>query len=375
MTHHYYIGLMSGTSVDGIDAAVVSIGTNSVVGPKFQLLATHVEPFPAAVGDRIRSLMTPGSDSVDDYGALDMELATLFSAAALKALSNTNLSARQIRAIGSHGQTVRHRPDRRPPFSLQIGNPSLIAEHTGITTVSDFRARDIAAGGQGAPLVPGFHHWLFHSTTRDRVIVNIGGIANLTHIPARGSVIGFDTGPGNTLLDRWIRRHRNRPFDQNGNWAASGQVSDELLERLLGDSYFAKPRPKSTGGEYFNLAWLDAALVGLVRPISEQDVQATLAELTACSITQEIKRIDKTNEIFVCGGGSSNPVLMRSLQRHAGDIPVTTTESLGLHPDWVEAAAFAWLAHRRLENLPGNMPSVTGAKHPCVLGGVYAGPV
>lgn len=370
----HYIGLMSGTSVDGIDAVVIALGPETKPDQRFKLLASHAEPIAPQVSNGIRMLMEPGGDGLDTYGALDVELGALFARAALKVAQKAGLKPKEIRAIGSHGQTVRHRPGGPLPFTLQIGNPSLIAETTGITTVANFRARDMAAGGQGAPLVPAFHRWLFHSPTRNRAIVNIGGIANVTHIPTTGSVTGFDTGPGNTLLDQWVHRHLGKHHDENGAWAASGKVSAPLLQRLGADTYFSLPHPKSTGREHFNMAWLDAALANIGSTLTPQDVQATLVELTASTIAKGIGRItERTDEIHVCGGGSHNAALMHSLERHISDVPIQTTEKLGLHPDWVEACAFAWLAHRRLENLPGNVPNVTGARHAVLLGGIYPG--
>jgi anhydro-N-acetylmuramic acid kinase len=370
----HYVGLMSGTSVDGIDAVVIALGPENKPEQRFKLIATHGEPFAPAITERIRALMRPGNDGLDAMGALDMELGAQFAKAALKAAEKAGLKPRDIRAIGSHGQTVRHRPGDRHPFTLQIGNPSLIAETSGITTVADFRARDVAAGGQGAPLVPAFHRWLFHSPTRNRAIVNIGGIANITHIPTSGSVSGFDTGPGNTLLDQWVQCHLGKRHDENGAWAAGGKVNVALLQRLNADPYFALPHPKSTGREYFHLGWLEAALSAISATLAPQDVQATLVELTAGTIAKGLGRIiERTDEIYICGGGSHNGALVHSLERHISDIPIHSTEALGLHPDWVEACAFAWLAHRRLEGLPGNVPNVTGARHAVVLGGVYAG--
>lgn len=364
----HYIGLISGTSVDGIDAAVVEIAHDD----KFTLLATHAEPFPSSVAERTHALMRSGDDGLDTVGTLDMELGALFAQAALNVLKKTDLRPADIRAIGSHGQTLRHRPLGQFPFTRQIGNPSVIAERAGITTVADFRSRDIAAGGQGAPLAPAFHRWLFHSPTCNRAIVNIGGIANITHLPASGAVAGYDTGPGNTLLDRWACRHLGKSYDEGGKWAQSGKVSTALLERFLADNYFAASAPKSTGREYFNMAWLEGALSGLAASVSPQDVQATLVELSALTIADALTRLSpKADEIFVCGGGSHNTALLHNLERHIGDTPVRTTQPLGLDPDWVEACAFAWLAHRTLEGLPGNLPSVTGARHAAVLGGIY----
>lgn len=363
----HYIGLMSGTSVDGVDAALISIPVNG----QLALLATHQHPFPAAVRGAIQALMQPGPDEIEREGELDVQLGRLFAAAAHALLAKSGVSASSIRAIGSHGQTIRHRPHVPHPFSRQIGNPSVIAEDTGITTVADFRARDLAAGGEGAPLVPAFHRWLFHKPGVHRAIVNIGGIANITWLPAseNSAVLGFDTGPGNTLLDQWIARHRNEPYDRDGAWAASGRVQQDLLAQLLADAYFAKAPPKSTGREHFNLAWLEQQLMGKLAP---EDIQATLADLTAASIAQGVKFLpEKIGEIYICGGGHHNRHLLARLRALLPGIPVATTEILGLDPDWVEATAFAWLAHQTLAGHAGNLPSVTGARHPVLLGGIY----
>jgi anhydro-N-acetylmuramic acid kinase len=365
----HYIGLMSGTSVDGIDAALVSIPVNG----QFALLATHQHPFPVAVRAAIQALMQPGPNEIEHEGELDVQLGRLFAEATHALLAKSGISASGIRAIGCHGQTIRHRPHATHPFTRQIGNPSVIAEDTGITTVADFRARDLAAGGEGAPLAPAFHHWLFRKPGVSRAIVNIGGIANITWLPATESnaVLGFDTGPGNTLLDLWIARNRNEPYDRDGAWAASGRVQKDLLARLMDDDYFAKAPPKSTGREHFNLAWLEKQLVGKLAP---EDIQATLAEFTAASIAQALKFLpEEIGEIYICGGGSHNRDLRARLCALIPGIPVATTEALGLNPDWVEAAAFAWLAHQTLAGHAGNLPSVTGARHPALLGGIYLG--
>jgi anhydro-N-acetylmuramic acid kinase len=365
----HYIGLMSGTSVDGIDAALVSIPASGQPA----LVATHQHSLPIALRDAIQALMQPGPNEIEREGELDIQLGHLFAQAVKELLAKSGIGSSRIRAIGSHGQTIRHRPHAPHPFTRQIGNPSVIAEETGITTVADFRARDLAAGGEGAPLVPAFHHWLFRKSGVHRVIVNIGGIANLTWLPATedSTVLGFDTGPGNTLLDQWISLHRNQPYDRDGTWAASGHIQKELLARLLGDEYFAKAPPKSTGREHFNLAWLEQQLVDT--PVLE-DIQATLAELTAASIVGGINHLpDKPAEIYVCGGGSHNRHLLARLRALLIGIPVATTEALGFDPDWVEAAAFAWLAHQTLAGHAGNLPSVTGARHPVLLGGIYLG--
>jgi anhydro-N-acetylmuramic acid kinase len=365
----HYIGLMSGTSVDGIDAALVSIP----VSGQLTLLATHQHPFPIVVRAAIQALMQPGPNEIEREGELDVQLGHLFAEAANTLLAKSDVSASSIRAIGSHGQTIRHRPHATNPFSRQIGNPSVIAEVTGITTVADFRARDLAAGGEGAPLVPAFHRWLFREPGVNRIIVNIGGIANITWLPAaeNSAVLGFDTGPGNTLLDQWVARHRNEQYDRDGAWAASGRVQKDLLARLMSDEYFNKPPPKSTGREHFNLAWLERQLAGKLAP---EEIQATLTELTVASIAQAISFLpDKIGEVFVCGGGSHNRHLLARLGALLPGIPVATTETLGLDPDWVEAVAFAWLAHQTLAGHAGNLPSVTGARHPVLLGGIYLG--
>ena len=363
----HYIGLMSGTSADAIDAVLVALPAN---GP-LKLIASHSHPIPEPTQHAIHSLTLPGPDEIDRLGALHTELGELFSGAALAVLREAKLTAKDVRAIGSHGQTVRHRPVGKFPFSLQIGNPSVIAERTGITTVADFRARDIAAGGQGAPLVPAFHQYLFHARGHHRAIVNIGGIANITYLPADHTqpVLGFDTGPGNTLLDAWARQHLGKTHDETGQWAAGGRPSDALLEKFLADPYFAAPPPKSTGREHFHLDWFTQKIPAGIRP---QDVQATLAELTARSIAEALRRsLPACDEVFVCGGGTHNRDLMERLRTRLKPLSLATTEVLGLAPDWVEATAFAWLAHQTLEARPGNLPSVTGAQRPVILGGIY----
>ncbi len=366
----HYIGLMSGTSVDGIDAALVSLSA----GSRPVLVSTHAHPIDAAIRDEIQALMRDGPHEIERLGELDMALGELFAEAANTVIKKAGLAKKDIRAIGSHGQTLRHRPRAAHPFTLQIGNPSMIAERTGITTVADFRARDMAAGGQGAPLVPAFHHQMFHSSQRNRAIINIGGIANVTYLPSDASqpVNGFDTGPGNTLLDQWIHHHQGCSHDESGKWAASGHASKELLAKLLSDPYFRTAPPKSTGREHFNMEWLQDHLKKLATPPSAADVQATLVQLTAQSITQAVHGfLPETQEVYVCGGGAHNRELMSALAGNLAGITVATTETIGMSPDWVEAAAFAWLAHQTLENLPGNVPSVTGAKRAVVLGGIY----
>jgi len=366
----YYIGLMSGTSVDGIDAVVVEMRTGGTLSVK----ATHHHPIPVPLRDAIESLLQPGPDEIDRMGELDVQLGELFAQAADTVLAKTGVTAGEVRAIGSHGQTVRHRPRSTHPFTLQLGNPAIIAERTGIMTVADFRRRDMAAGGEGAPLVPTLHEWLFRSPKHNRTIINLGGIANVTLLPAGqdGAARGFDTGPGNTLLDRWTEKCRGERRDEAGQWAASGQVSETLLETLMADEYFARKPPKSTGREHFSIAWLNERLRILAEPITDSDVQATLATLTARTVTRAIKQeFPACDEAYVCGGGAHNVDLMNRLGRELAPIRVQTTDVLGLPVDWVEAVAFAWLAHRTLAGQPGNLPTVTGARHAAILGAIF----
>lgn len=359
---------MSGTSVDGIDAALISLPDSGML----TLKATHQHALSPVVRDAIQALMAPGNNEIERAGELDMQLGKLFAEAVQMLLRKSGVLAKDIRAIGSHGQTIRHRPRATHPFTQQLGNPSVIAEQTGITTVADFRARDMAAGGEGAPLVPAFHRWFFHKPGVNRVILNIGGIANITWLPAdaQESVLGFDTGPGNTLLDQWIMQNRGERYDSDGKWAASGQVNEPLLARLLADAYFTKTPPKSTGREYFHQAWLEQYLTG---KLAAQHLQATLAELTSRSIVRALDFLPaKADEIYICGGGSHNRHLLARLQVQAPNIPIATSAALGLDPDWVEAVAFAWLAQRTLSGQPGNLPSVTGANRAVILGGIYS---
>ena len=364
-----YIGLISGTSMDGIDAALVELGEHTCT-----TLATRSHDYPEALRERLlEASRQPESVSVDDLGRLDHAVGTCFRDAAHELMVLSGTDATSIRAIGSHGQTIRHLPRDAEPFTLQIGDPNLIATGTGVTTVADFRRRDVALGGEGAPLAPGFHQWLFGNDAKARVVLNIGGFANVTVLPATGDLVtGFDTGPGNSLLDAWHRRHVGGPFDAGGAWADSGKVNDALLETCLQDPYFVATPPKSTGFEYFNLEWLEQLFGD--KTIRPADVQATLLALTVTSIRNAIDAFaGETDEILVCGGGVHNDALMRELTDAVAPIAVKSTEEFGLHPDWVEAAAFAWLASRTLNGLPGNLPEVTGAERKAVLGCIYAG--
>ncbi len=362
-----YIGLMSGTSVDGIDVALTAFE-----GERPHLVASHYQPYAAGLRDEILALCNASNSGLDQLGHLDVELGRQFANAVMTLLAQTSVTHEQIRAIGSHGQTVRHRPTGSHPFTLQIGDPNLIAEMTGITTVADFRRRDIAVGGEGAPLVPAFHQTVFVAH-RPRVVLNIGGIANITWLPTTSSrpVIGFDTGPGNALMDGWIHRHQGQGHDQGGQWAATGAVVPPLLDTLLADAYFSRPPPKSTGREQFNLSWLDGILTSHPghRP---EDVQATLCEFTAASIASAVRcHCPGTEEVLVCGGGVHNATLMTRLASQLAPGVVASTATAGVDPDWVEAMAFAWLARCALQGLPGNLPAVTGARKKVVLGGIY----
>lgn len=363
----HYIGLMSGTSVDAIDAALVDISGNDL-----EILDYRQYPFEADLQRSLRNISA--SSSIEDIARLDVLMGQLFGQAVLALLEENAEKTDQIRAIGSHGQTVMHLPGATPPRTLQIGDPNEISGLTGITTVADFRRADMAAGGQGAPLAPAFHAWRFRNTANNRTVLNIGGIANITILPAArtGEVTGFDTGPGNTLMDAWIRQCLNRNYDKQGSWAASGKVLEDLIKLMLADDYFSAPHPKSTGKDDFNLAWLASLTEKTGTACREEDIQATLLELTAASIANSILDCaPETDEILTCGGGIHNLVLMRRLQGLLPAIAIKSTADYGVNPDAVEALTFAWLARQRLENIPANLPSVTGAARPAVLGAIY----
>lgn len=362
-----YIGLMSGTSLDGIDAGLVDFSDG-----KIRLVSFHYQPFSAEFRHQIHQISQPDQTVLlNDYGALDARLGQLFAEATLALLKKAEIPASSVRAIGSHGQTVYHAPEPPYGFSLQIGDANRIAEITGITTVADFRRRDIAVGGQGAPLVPAFHQAIFADNTQTRTVLNIGGIANITVLDDN-TVLGFDTGPGNTLMDIWCQQHCNQPFDRNGDWAASGHVKPALLAALLDDDYFRLPPPKSTGKEYFSPAWLQQK-ISLFQELKAEDIQATLCQFSADSIADAIRQYaPQTQQTLVCGGGAHNRLLLNLLRRKL-NLPVISTAELGIDPDHVEAIAFAWLARQTINNLTGNLCSVTGARTPVVLGGIYPG--
>ena len=360
-----YIGVMSGTSLDGMDIALVELGA----GASIKLLACHYTPMPETMRADILGLCSSGPDEIARSAITENHWVELAAQGIKTLLDQQQLMPCDIRAIGSHGQTIRHEPAQG--FTLQIGNPALLAELTNICVVGDFRRRDVAAGGQGAPLVPAFHEALFPDSTGHRAILNVGGFSNLSLINPTDPVSGFDCGPGNVLLDAWIHEQRGELYDRNGEWAASGEVDTTLLQALLQDPFFQTTGPKSTGREVFNLAWLKRHLLNLPN-IPAQNVQATLLELTALTIAQSLQTAQPhTDELLVCGGGAHNAALMARLASLLAHTQVSSTLTKGVDPDWVEAMAFAWLAHCCLENIPANRPSVTGARGLRVLGGIY----
>jgi anhydro-N-acetylmuramic acid kinase len=362
LTVSLVVGLMSGTSLDGVDAVLVDFSKSPPL-----TLASFCLPYSDGIRRQALQLQATGQDEIHAAALLANELAHCYADAVREVLVRAGVDAAQVAAVGCHGQTIRHQP--ATGYSVQLNNPALLAELSGIAVVADFRSRDIAAGGQGAPLVPAFHAGVFGDPARHRVILNIGGIANLTDLNPGKPVRGFDCGPGNLLMDAWIERHQGQRYDNAGAWAAQGRVLPELLQGLLGDAFFAASPPKSCGRDEFNMAWLETRLVGCARP---EDVQATLLELTAASAIQAVRRwCGSPAELFVCGGGARNQTLMARLQQLVPDCRVASTDFLGQPADWVEAVAFAWLAWRTLRGEPGNLPEVTGARGPRILGAIY----
>jgi anhydro-N-acetylmuramic acid kinase len=363
-----FVGLISGTSADGIDAALCRFD------PTLELLAAHTHPWPDALRQRILAV-AQGEQmlDLDQYGRLDVNIGACFADAVRGLLDSSGVNPDAVQAIGSHGQTIRHRIEGEHPFSLQIGDPSVIAERTGIDTVADFRRADVAAGGQGAPLMPAFHAAVLRDPSRVRAVLNLGGIANLSILRPDGTVIGFDTGPANGLMDAWCQLQRGEPFDRYGAFASHGKIDERVLRKLLADPYFLRPAPKSTGREYFHLEWLRGRVqVGAMKP---EDVQATLLALSVRSIVQALRReAPDTYEVVVCGGGVHNPALMQGLTEALDPQPVVSSDLHGVPVDHVEAMGFAWLAMRRLAGLPGNLPAVTGAAGPRLLGSLHAAP-
>ena len=372
-----FLGLISGTSVDTVDVVVATFGPDAATA---RVVHAHDHPIPSRLRRDLLDVAADEQATLARIARLDVEVGHLFADAALSTIRGAGIDPAEVAAVGSHGQTVRHDPDGRWPSTTQIGDPNVIAQRTGITTVADFRRRDIAAGGQGAPLAPVFHHAVMSHPSLRRAVVNLGGIANVSLLdPADGeesSPLGFDCGPANGLLDAWARRHLDAPLDRDGDWAAGGAVHGPLLERMRSDPYFSQPAPKSTGRSYFDEGWIDRQ-TGLVGgPVAPADVQRTLCELTAVTVAESIAAYGpQADEVYLCGGGVHNRTLVERLSARLAPRRVARTDVLGISADYVEAAAFAWLAKCAVEGVPGNRPSVTGASEAVVLGGVYPGRV
>jgi anhydro-N-acetylmuramic acid kinase len=357
-----YIGLMSGTSLDGVDGVLIDIGANGTL----KLRGHRHEAFVGSLRDELLALNAPGNDELHRAAIAAQGVANAYASVVNALLFDSGTVAREVRAIGAHGQTVRHRPEAG--YTTQLLNGALLAELTGIDVVCDLRSRDVAAGGQGAPLAPGFHASVFGDANETRAVLNLGGISNLTLLAPGQPVTGFDCGPANALLDGWCQRHLQQPFDDDGQWAASGQMNAPLLAALLAEPYFALPPPKSTGRDLFHMAWLDARVAN----VAAVDVQATLAALTVELVARDLERhAPQTVALFVCGGGARNAHLMRSFAQRLPRVRIGTTAELGVPVDQVEGAAFAWLAHRCIERQPGNLADVTGARGPRLLGALY----
>lgn len=364
-----YIGLISGTSVDGVDCVLVDFSDNT---PK--IVSTHFQPSPELLRNEVLEVCTGETLSPEQLGTLDIKIGHFFAAAVNELLTLSKTQANDVAAIGSHGQTVWHKPNGDHPFSMQLGDPNSIAYLSAITTVADFRRMDVAAGGQGAPLAPLLHQDVFYSPAADRAVVNIGGISNITCLPATGEKLAFDTGPGNVLMDYWIGKHQQKRYDENGDWAATGQSVPALLQRFLAAPYLKLPHPKSTGRELFNGDWLESQLSNFGE-VCAADVQATLLEFTATTIAADINAAIKPSALYVCGGGAHNAALMAALAKHLPSCKVDSTQVLGIDPDWVEAVAFAWMARMRILGRPINTSPFTGAARPVILGGVYSADV
>jgi len=363
-----YAGLMSGTSMDGIDAVLVRFN-----GSQIKLIASHSHSIPADLKAKL-SLLSLNSESstIDMLGEADAELGDLFADAINKLLSNAGIQANQVTGIGSHGQTIRHRPDLANRFTMQIGDANKISYKTGITTVADFRRKDMAANGEGAPLAPAFHQHVFHSDNENRAVLNIGGISNLSYLPKDKTqdCFGFDCGPGNILMDAWIQRHQQQAFDKNGEWAASTDADQNFVAQLMRDFFIRQQPPKSTGKEHYNLDWLEQQ--NGFKQLTAAQVQASLCQFTCHSIVYAIKNfLPGLNRLIVCGGGAHNTQLMSLLNHRLPEINIESSEIHGIHPDWVEAIAFAWLAKKTLNKESGNLPAVTGANRAIILGAIY----
>lgn len=364
MAGELFIGLMSGTSLDGVDAALVEFNDQQ----QLQVLHTFFLRYPAVLRAEILALQHPTDNELEATALMANTLARLYADAVIGLLNEANVKAKTITAIGCHGQTIRHRPELG--FTLQIGNAALLAELTGITVVSDFRSRDIAAGGQGAPLVPAFHKAVFADSKINRAIINIGGIANITYIAHSGETFGFDSGPGNMLLDAWIKQHLDLDFDANGDWASTGSTITPLLASMLEDDYFSLIPPKSTGRDLFNDKWLNKHLSN--DNYQPNDVAHTLVALTAHSIHIALKEhCGSVDEVYICGGGAKNGFLIQQLKFLLGDTKLSNIDELGIGTDWAEAIAFAWLAKQCLHQKTANLAEVTGARGPRILGAIY----
>lgn len=361
-----YIGVMSGTSLDGVDVAIADISEQQC-----RLIAATTYAYPADLQHALSALIRSPQCHLAEFAQLDIALGRFIADCIAELLTQQSLTPDNITAIGSHGHTVFHQPDPISGFSLQIGNGHHIAAATDITTVADFRQRDMALHGQGAPLVPAFHHAMFAHASPACIVANIGGIANITVLAQQQAVIGYDTGPGNGLMNAWIQRHQQLSYDDKGQWANKGRCHPELLAQMLADPYFAMTSPKSTGAEYFNLNWIDRQLATYPHDITDCDVQATLLQLTAESVTQAIQVHTSNAPVYLCGGGVHNTALVAAIQRLLPTQLISSTSELGIDPDWVEACAFAWLAYRTLNGKSGNLSSVTGASAESVLGAIY----
>ena len=363
-----YVGVMTGTSVDGLDVAVVDVSSDVP-----RIVESTIVSLPRDLRASLIALASPGDDEITRAGTCDAALGEFIGRAVLGCLESWRVPPCQVRAIGCHGQTIRHRPDARPPFTMQIGDPNRVAEATGIDTVADFRRRDVAAGGEGAPLTPLFHDALFRDKRRNRIVVNIGGIANATMLPAGSdSIRGFDTGPGNALLDAWIRRCKGESYDRSGAWASEGVVEPKLLAALCADPFVKRPPPKSTGKERYNLDYIIRASTPFDYPA--EHVQATLLEFTAWSIADAVERWGPgAGDVVICGGGRHNRTLARRLAAALPGYRICRSEDLDVDGDGLEAAAFAWFAHRTLTGQASNAPEVTGSKGARVLGAIYPG--
>ena len=357
-----YVGIMSGTSLDGIDTALLDFS-----GTTPKLLATHYQAYPDVLKESLLKLHQPAVNELHLAQLMANELAQLYASATQTLLQSANISPQQIRAIGCHGQTIRHRPEAG--YTVQLGNGALLAELSGICVVNDFRSRDIAAGGQGAPLVPAFHDKMLRHPEIHRVIVNIGGISNLTNLPIGKASSGFDCGPGNLLMDAWINLHHNQPYDKGGAWAASGKLIPSLLQAFLNEPYISATPPKSCGRDLFNMQWLEQHLQGNETPV---DVQATLLALTAHAISNAIQEhCIGAKEVYLCGGGAHNLTLTAQLKALLPECSIQLSDQLGIEADWLEAIAFAWLAQQTLLGHTANLPAASGARHPCILGAIY----